>query len=96
MDYPKLNLQSFDEQHTPSQTSHGYMENLVRINDSDILDRNDLQALQSFHTEDEGEGDDKPSNRKIMYRVGKKIYTPEEIMLIREYILVKSKRNLKK
>jgi hypothetical protein len=38
----------------------------------------------------------KPSDRKILYRVSKKIYSPEEIEFIRERVLTNRKGNAKK
>ena len=106
MNVPNLNLQSYDEQKTPSNSDsdednkyghHSDRASRIQNRNNDMtypgkldLKGNSLDSHSAF-----GELDN-VGNRKILYRVSKKIYTPNEIELVRDLVVKNRKGKLKK
>jgi len=108
MNHPNLNLQSFDEQPTPegsdedenhSKTIHrselgAHQER--RHNESSFMLQHKFKLKTDYSESEIGDDVDNKNDRKILYRVSKKIYTPEEIRVIREAVLKDRKKSTKK
>ena len=114
---PNLNMQSFEQQHTPEGSEYGGRGkgSLKSLRRSETNFRQDKRTNQSLlmnsrlgpqlglQTEFSHSDIDHEENkeflskeRKILYRVSKKIYTPQEIELVRELVLGKRRTKLKK
>ena len=111
MNFERLNLQKVDQQDTPlgseinDRRSHrsnfgarsdAGRKKGSRLNNQSLLNKS-LNKYNSLEMDsDLGDNKDEQSGRKILYRVSKKIYTPEEIEVMRAEIIHNSKRSTKK
>lgn len=110
MSIPNLNMQSFDEQRTPEGSEYGggrsyrksdfgaKQTNKGRVESSFML-HNKFEPIKTNYSGSEFGGemqDMHPKERKILYRISKKIYTPQELEFIRDVVLQNRKGKSKK